>query len=88
MSAERPRGRSTSIKPLSTLVKADHHLPTSQTSVNSKARYTIRIFGIRHNEKIAVHAEEILECGLKVKEYELPVRRKNFSDTGNFWFRY
>ena len=29
-------------------------------------------------------AEEILERGLKVKEYEL--RRKNFSDTGNFGF--
>ncbi len=29
-------------------------------------------------------AEEILERGLKVKEYEL--RKKNFSDTGNFGF--
>ena len=29
-------------------------------------------------------AEEILERGLKVKEYEL--RRKNFSETGNFGF--
>ena len=51
----------------------------------------MRQFGIRRNEKIAVHvtirgpkAEEILERGLKVKEYEL--RRKNFSDTGNFGF--
>ncbi|KAF6753517.1 ribosomal protein L5 domain-containing protein [Ephemerocybe angulata] len=57
----------------------------------SKARYTVRTFGIRRNEKIAVHvtirgpkAEEILERGLKVKEYEL--RRKNFSETGNFGF--
>jgi large subunit ribosomal protein L11e len=56
-----------------------------------KARYTVRSFGIRRNEKIAVHvtvrgpkAEEILERGLKVKEYEL--RKKNFSDTGNFGF--
>lgn len=39
----------------------------------SKARYTVRSFGIRRNEKIAVHctvrgakAEEILERGLKV----------------------
>ena len=37
------------------------------------ARYTVRSFGIRRNEKIAVHctvrgakAEEILEKGLKV----------------------
>lgn len=56
-----------------------------------KARYTVRTFGIRRNEKIAVHvtvrgpkAEEILERGLKVKEYEL--RKKNFSETGNFGF--
>jgi len=42
-------------------------------------------------KKIAVHctvrgakAEEILEKGLKVKEYEL--RRDNFSGTGNFGF--
>ncbi|RKP04759.1 60S ribosomal protein L11 [Thamnocephalis sphaerospora] len=64
---------------------------TGQTPVYSKARYTVRSFGIRRNEKIAVHttvrgpkAEEILERGLKVKEYEL--RRRNFSDTGNFGF--
>lgn len=51
----------------------------------------LRGFGIRRNEKIACHvtirgpkAEEILERGLKVKEYEL--RRRNFSDTGNFGF--
>jgi large subunit ribosomal protein L11e len=51
----------------------------------------VRTFGIRRNEKIAVHvtirgpkAEEILERGLKVKEYEL--RRRNFSETGNFGF--
>ncbi|KAK9352665.1 ribosomal protein L5 domain-containing protein [Lipomyces doorenjongii] len=64
---------------------------SGQTPVYSKARYTVRTFGIRRNEKIAVHvtvrgpkAEEILERGLKVKEYEL--RRKNFSETGNFGF--
>uniref|UniRef100_A0A182T811 Large ribosomal subunit protein uL5 n=1 Tax=Anopheles maculatus TaxID=74869 RepID=A0A182T811_9DIPT len=64
---------------------------TNQTPVYSKARYTVRSFGIRRNEKIAVHctvrgakAEEILERGLKVREYEL--RRDNFSQTGNFGF--
>ncbi|KAI4578548.1 hypothetical protein MJG53_011403 [Ovis ammon polii x Ovis aries] len=46
---------------------------TGQTPVFSKARYTVRSFGIRRNEKIAVHctvrgakAEEILEKGLQV----------------------
>ncbi|CAO1627288.1 unnamed protein product [Parajaminaea phylloscopi] len=64
---------------------------TGQSPVTSKARYTLRGFGIRRNEKIACHvtvrgpkAEEILERGLKVKEYEL--RRRNFSETGNFGF--
>lgn len=64
---------------------------SGQTPVQSKARYTVRTFGIRRNEKIAVHvtvrgpkAEEILERGLKVKEYQL--RNKNFSQTGNFGF--
>merc|ERR1711863_105749 len=64
---------------------------TGQTPVFSKARYTVRSFGIRRNEKISVHctvrgakAEEILEKGLKVKEYEL--RQRNFSETGNFGF--
>ena len=62
-----------------------------QQPVSSKARYTVRSFGIKRNEKIACHctvrgakAEEILERGLKVKEYEL--RRGNFSETGNFGF--
>ena len=51
---------------------------TGQTPVMSKARLTIRTFGVRRNEKIATHvtvrgakAEEILERGLKVREYEL-----------------
>merc|ERR1712184_7208 len=64
---------------------------TGQTPVFSKARYTVRSFGIRRNEKISVHctvrgpkAEEILERGLKVREFEL--RRENFSDKGNFGF--
>ncbi|RKP03293.1 hypothetical protein CXG81DRAFT_9698 [Caulochytrium protostelioides] len=64
---------------------------TGQQPVFSKARYTVRTFGIRRNEKISVHctvrgpkAEEILERGLKVKEYELQAR--NFSATGNFGF--
>jgi large subunit ribosomal protein L11e len=64
---------------------------SGQTPVYSKARYTVRTFGIRRNEKISVHvtvrgpkAEEIIERGLKVKEYEL--KAKNFSETGNFGF--
>lgn len=64
---------------------------TGQEPVYSKARYTCRGFSIRRNEKIAVHvtvrgekALEIIERGLKVKEYEL--QRKNFSATGNFGF--
>ncbi|VEL29129.1 unnamed protein product [Protopolystoma xenopodis] len=64
---------------------------TGQTPVFSKARLTIRTFSIRRNEKIAVHctvrgakAEEILEKGLKVKEFELP--KSCFSNMGHFGF--
>merc|ERR1711973_338682 len=64
---------------------------TGQKPVYSKAKLTVRSFGIRRNEKIAVHctvrgpkAEEILEKGLRVREYEL--HRENFSSTGNFGF--
>lgn len=64
---------------------------TGQQPVFSKARYTVRSFGIRRYEKIACFctvrgekAEEILEKGLKVKEYEL--NRRNFSEMGNFGF--
>eukprot|EP00164_Ancoracysta_twista_P000370 GFYU01000508.1.p2 GENE.GFYU01000508.1~~GFYU01000508.1.p2 ORF type:complete len:183 (+),score=52.88 GFYU01000508.1:32-550(+) len=64
---------------------------TGQTPLFSKARYTVRTFSIRRNEKIACHvtirgpkAEEILEAGLKVKEFEL--KEGNFSATGNFGF--
>lgn len=64
---------------------------TGQSPIFSKSRLTIRSWGIRRNEKIACHitvrgskAEEILERGLKVKEYEL--KSANFSNTGNFGF--
>lgn len=64
---------------------------TDKKPVYSKARYTVRTFGIRRNEKIAVYvtvrgfkANEILERGLKVKEFEL--KKKNFSNTGCFGF--
>ena len=53
------------------------------------ARYTVRTFAIRRNEKIAVHvtvrgekALEIIERGLKVKEYEL--RKRNFASPWTF----
>lgn len=64
---------------------------TDKKPVFSKARYTVRTFSIRRNEKIAVHvtvrgfkANELLDRGLKVKEYEL--KKKNFSSTGCFGF--
>nr|WCZ58379.1 60S ribosomal protein L11 [Paratrimastix eleionoma] len=64
---------------------------TEQTPVSSKSRLTIKGFGIRKNEKIASHvtvrgkkAEEILQAGLHVKDFEL--RKRNFSATGNFGF--
>merc|ERR1712072_1359590 len=64
---------------------------TEQTPVESKAHYTIRSFGIKRNEKIAVHvtvrgdkADGLLRRGLRVKEFEL--RKKNFSNDGNFGF--
>lgn len=83
------------VKPQST-VRLQHtatyaHATDIDAFFTGKARYTVRTFGIRRNEKIAVHvtvrgpkAEEILERGLKVKEYEL--RKRNFSETGNFGF--
>eukprot|EP00924_Labyrinthula_sp_SR-Ha-C_P006804 snap_masked-scaffold_8-processed-gene-1.13-mRNA-1 protein AED:0.02 eAED:0.02 QI:80/1/1/1/0.5/0.33/3/99/176 len=64
---------------------------SEQKVCQSKAKYTLRGFGIRRNEKIACHvtvrgekALEIIERGLKVKEYEL--EHKNFSNSGNFGF--
>ncbi|XP_021568165.1 60S ribosomal protein L11-like [Carlito syrichta] len=62
---------------------------TGQTPAFSKARYTVRSFDIRRNEKIANHrtargakAEEIPKKGLMVQKSEL--RKNRFSDTGNF----
>merc|ERR1712000_680595 len=62
-----------------------------QSPILSRARITIRTFGIRRNEKISTHctvrgkkAMELLDKGLKVKEYEL--RTNNFSNTGSFGF--
>merc|ERR1712150_211772 len=59
---------------------------TGQSPVFSKARFTVRSFGIRRNEKIACRvtvrgpkAEKLLERGMKVREYEL--RQCNFSAT-------
>merc|ERR1712178_596558 len=74
-----------------TLTKAAKVLEdlTGQKPVESKARYTIRTFSIKRNEKIAVHvtvrgkqADTLLTNALKVKEHEL--KKKNFSDDGNF----
>lgn len=60
---------------------------TGQQPVYGKARYTVRRFGIRRNEKISAFvtvrgekAEQLIDAGLKVKEYELI--RKNFSESG------
>lgn len=64
---------------------------TEQKPQFGRCRFTIRSFGVRRNEKISCYvtvrgkkAMELLEKGLKVKEYEL--QRKNFSDSGNFGF--
>jgi large subunit ribosomal protein L11e len=64
---------------------------TEQNPVFSEARLTVRTFGIRRNEKIATYAtvrgkqaEEILDKGLQVKEYEL--KDRNFSSSGHFGF--
>merc|ERR1712151_525064 len=64
---------------------------TNQEPVTSKCKYTIRSFGVRRGDKIACHvtvrgdkAKEILERGLKVKEYELP--KNCFSEFGHFGF--
>jgi large subunit ribosomal protein L11e len=64
---------------------------SGQNPVTSRARYTIRSFGIKRNEEIGAHvtirgkkAEELLRVGLKVKDNEL--KAGNFSNTGNFGF--
>ena len=75
---------------LTRAAKVLHEL-SEQEPVFSKARLTVRTFGIRRNEKIACHvtirgekAEEILQKGLAVKEFEL--QERNFSTSGNFGF--
>ena len=76
-----------------TLIKAAKVLEqlTGQSPVFSKAKITIRSFGIRRNEKIATNvivrgekALEVLNAGLRVKEFELP--NTCFSETGTFGF--
>jgi large subunit ribosomal protein L11e len=63
---------------------------TGQEPVFSRARFTVRSFGIKRNEKIAAHvtvrgekAKQILERGLLVKENEL--KKRNFSSTGIYY---
>merc|ERR1712138_330595 len=64
---------------------------SDQTPVESVARYTVRTFGIRRNEKIATHvtvrgqkAMDLIERGPKITDYEISA--KHFSATGNFGF--
>ena len=64
---------------------------SNQNPITSKAKYTIRSFGIKRNEEIGTHvtvrgrkAEELLKLALKVKDNEL--KAGNFSSTGNFGF--
>lgn len=64
---------------------------TGQKPCLGRARFTVRQFSIRRNETISAYvtvrgdkAMDIVERGLKVKEYDL--KKANFSDTGNFGF--
>merc|ERR1712139_288440 len=64
---------------------------SDQQPVENKARYTVRTFGIRRNEKIATHvtirgekAMDLIERGLKITDYE--ISQRHFSATGNFGF--
>lgn len=64
---------------------------TGQQPVFAKARYTVRSFGIRRNEKIAVYctvrgakAEEILEKGLKVSSCSIDQTRFFYVHLSNF----
>merc|ERR1711937_757342 len=64
---------------------------SDQTPVENTARYTVRTFGIRRNEKIACHvtvrgdkAMDLIECGLKITDYEISA--SHFSASGNFGF--
>merc|ERR1712100_854297 len=50
---------------------------SDQTPVENFARYTVRTFGIRRNEKIACHvtvrgdkATDLIERGLKITDYD------------------
>lgn len=70
---------------------SDHCICELPTHFTFAARYTVRQFSIRRNETISAYvtvrgqkALDIIERGLKVKEYEL--KKGNFSETGNFGF--
>ena len=64
---------------------------SGQEPLTNKAKITIRSFSVRRGEKIATHvtvrgkkAQDLLERGLRVKEYEL--KKSCFSENGNFGF--
>jgi len=64
---------------------------TGQRPCLGRARYTVRQFNIRRNEAISAYvtvrgakALDLIERGLKVKEYEL--KKGNFSKLGHFGF--
>merc|ERR1711904_477615 len=66
-------------------------LLTGQQPIFGQARYTVRSFGIRRNERISCFvtvrgekAEELLLAGLRVKCFEL--LRDNFAKNGSFGF--
>ena len=70
---------------------SNYNLSSNKYQYQCLARYTIRSFGIRRNEKISCcvtvrgeKAREILDRGLKVKEYEL--KAQCFNNTGCFGF--
>lgn len=64
---------------------------TGQKPCFGRARFTVRQFNIRRNETISAYvtvrgtkAMDLLDRGLKVKEYEL--KKRNFSTVGHFGF--
>ena len=64
---------------------------SGQEPCTNKAKITIRSFSVRRGEKIATHvtvrgdkARDLLERGIKVKEYEL--KKTCFTENGNFGF--
>ena len=76
---------------LTRAVKVLTEIAGGQKPVLSRARMTIRTFGIRKNETIAAHvtirgelAHKILALALRSKEGELA--DKNFSSSGSFGF--